>query len=167
MTSLQRIIGMPVVGNGKTLGFVERGVLSKSGKRLQGLVIRRGLGSARWVPRRAISMIGSACVLVCGEATHLPKEPEVRLTRVFLTSGESAGMVTDALIHGETFQVTALEVSDGPLYRLLGRKAYATAYRLRPEESADGGDTLAFEIITSGLHSWVGLPENQRKGEEG
>ena len=41
VTSLQRLIGMPVVG-GKNPGLCGAGVLSKSGKQLQGLVIRRG-----------------------------------------------------------------------------------------------------------------------------
>ncbi len=165
MTSLQRMIGMPVVAEGKTLGHVERGVLSQSGKRLQGLVVRRGLGSAKWVPCRSILVIGQACVLVCGKTTHLPKTPEVRLAKAYYTSGKSAGVVTDALISGETLRVAALEVSEGPVYRLLGRKAYATVYHLRRPPPLGKAKDEAFEVITSQLHTWTELMGDQ--GKEG
>ncbi len=165
MTSLEQMVGMPVVWEGKTLGYVERGVLTKSGKRLQGLVVRRGLGSAKWIPCTAILVIGQSCVLVCAQSSRMPKAAETRLTRAYLTGGESAGMVTDALIRGDTLRVAALEVSDGPVYRLLGRKAYATAYALRQEAPYDKAKKAVFEIIISQLCTWAEL--QQGKGKEG
>lgn len=165
MTSLQRIIGLPVIGDGKNLGYVERGVLTRSGKKLEGLVVRRGLGSAKWIGSSAIVVIGERCVLVCAAASRMPKTPEVKLSRVLLTSGENAGMVTDALLSGETLQVKALEVSNGPVYRLLGRKAYATVYRLRPISPGEKEEKDGFEIIASQLHTWAELMGDQGKEE--
>ncbi len=162
MTSLRRIIGMPVVWQGTTLGYVERGVLTQSAKKLQGLVVRRGLGNAKWIPRKLIVIIGNTCVLVCGETERMPKTPEIKLTRAYLTTGECAGLVTDAVLSGETLRVAALEVSDGPLYHLLGRRAYATDYSVRPEEPYRKVDEMACEIVASQLRTWM-----QVMGEQG
>ncbi len=155
MTSLRRMIGMPVVWQGTTVGYVERGVLTQSARKLQGLVVRRGLSTAKWIGRAQILSIGSSCVLVCGETARMPKTPELTLTRAYLTSGEWAGLVTDAMISGETLRVTALEVSDGPLYRLMGRRAYATEYSVRRSEPYRKTEGLNCEIVAAQLHTWA------------
>lgn len=155
VTSLRRMIGMPVVWQGETLGYVERGVLTQSAKKLQGLVVRRGLGNAKWIPRKLILVVGGTCVLVCGETTRMPKTPEVQLTRAYLTTGECAGLVTDAMIGGETLRVTALEVSEGPLYHLMGRRAYATDFCVRPEDPYHKSDGMPCEIVASQLRTWA------------
>ncbi len=166
MTSLRRMIGMPVVLEGQTLGYVERGVLTPSARKLQGLVMRRGLGSARWIPRKLILVIGNACVVVCAEGLKMPKTAEPHLSKVYLTSGECAGLVTDAVVNGETLQVAALEVSQGPLYHLMGQRAYAMDYSVRKEAPVQETDVRPCEIVASRLCTWTQVMGQEGKGEK-
>lgn len=165
MTSLRQMIGLPVVWQDTTLGFVERAVLNDEARRLRGVVIRRGLGNARWIPSRMILTVGEKCVLVCGETLRLPKQAELTLTRAYLTTGECVGLVTDALLDGATMRVSALEVSNGPLYWLMGKRAYATGYRVRPEEQAAGADAAKCEIVAPRLRTWAEVSGAKGKGE--
>ena len=50
LTSLNRIAGMPVIWQDRQIGCVERAIADASARRLRGLVIRKGIGLARWLP---------------------------------------------------------------------------------------------------------------------
>ena len=152
MHSLGRMTGLPVVTDGKLLGRVERGVLEKDAHGLRGLVVRKGLGAAKWVPSGNITVLGGACVLVQGAPQRLPKDCAPGLTHVYGTSGEMLGMVTDVLLSPETLRVTGLEISYGPVYRLLGQRTVVTRFGL----AAGPGDVVA-----------VGETESEREAKEG
>ncbi len=141
MHSLGRMTGLPVVTDGKLLGRVERGVLDADAHTLRGLVVRKGLGAARWVPRGNIAVLGVACVLVQGAPQRLPKDCAPALAHVYGTSGEMLGMVTDVLVSPDSLRVTGLEISFGPLYHLLGQRAVVTRFGL----SGRPGDVVAVD----------------------
>ena len=150
MTSLRRLAGMPVVARGKLLGWVERATLTADGKRLLGLVIRHGLGGARWVPAGQILELGASSVLAQGAPQRPPKEAQQRLGTVYHAQGLCLGLVTDALLHPLRLTVLALEISYGPLYRLAGRSAYATEYSVRPAPPKAAADA-AREVVVAEL----------------
>ena len=52
MTGMKRLIGMPVICEGKHIGSIVRGVLRSDGKALRGLVMRDGLRLSRWIDIR-------------------------------------------------------------------------------------------------------------------
>ena len=159
LTSLNRLIGMPVVWEDKRLGYVERGVTDDAVHRLRGVVIRKGIGAARWIPAQAMKLVGTRCVLLQSGPHPMPEEKRTQLGQVRLTTGERLGQVTDGWLNGLTFRVLALEVSPGPLYRLLGKCAYAAEYRVIRTGANSG------EVVVPKLQTWA---EVQRSiGEEG
>lgn len=150
MTSLRRLVGMPVVARGKLLGWVERATLTQDGKRLQGLVLRQGLGAAKWMPAEQILELGESSVLAQGAPQKLPKDAQRRLGPVYHAQGPCLGLVADALLHPERLHVLALEISYGPLYQLAGRYAYATEYSVRPALARLGAEAPR-EVVVSEL----------------
>lgn len=155
--SLNALVGMPVIRQTKRLGYVERAVADAQRRRLDGLVIRRGMGLAHWIPREEIGMLGENCVIVHGRPQRMPDSCTAEMHRVFLTTGECAGEVTDAVVDRHTMRIVALEVCRGPLYRLMGQRGYAVQFHL----NADGE---AGEVVAAGLLSWAQL--QQLGGEE-
>lgn len=136
MTGLKKMIGLPVVVNGKTAGSVLRGVLSEDGRSLRGLVVRGGLRGDRWLPREKIGLVGRVSVIANGKTERLPHCAGYRLFRVSDPEGTRLGVVTDALMNEETLRVTALEISSGPVDDLISGRWYATAFHVRAQ-----GDT--------------------------
>ena len=132
MTGLKKMIGLPVIVNGKQRGSVMRGVLAQDGKTLRGLVVRGGLRGARWLPRDQIALVGNVSVIARGKAGRIPKDASYHLFRVTDPDGTRLGVVTDALINEETLRVSALEISGGPLDDLIDGRWYATAYHVQP-----------------------------------
>lgn len=155
ITSFGRMIGLPVVLGDREVGRVERAVPDADVRALGGLVVRRGIGGAKWVTADAIELVGQRCVMVRMRPSHAPKEDAARSTAALNTSGERLGEVTDALMRGDTLRVIALEVSRGPLYRIMGDSAYASSYAARRESQA---------VV---VHSLVSLAELQRTLGEG
>lgn len=143
VTGLKKMIGLPVVIHGETAGSVLRGVLSRDGRRLRGIVIRGGLRGARWLPREQISLVGQLSVIAEGRPHRLPKDADYRLFRVSDAEGARLGIVTDALLHEDTLQVAGLEISAGPLDDLFDGRWYATSFSVRP-----AGDTGHVTIPT-------------------
>lgn len=132
MTGLKKMIGLPVIVDGKSTGRVMRGVLTEDGRSLRGIVMRGGWRGLRWLPREQIALVGKISVIAQGKARRLPKDADYRLFRVTDPEGERLGIVTDALLHEETLRVAALEISAGPLDDLTEGRWYATAYSVRP-----------------------------------
>lgn len=169
MTGIQGLIGLPVIRGGKTVGLLEQAVLEESGKKLRGIIIREGLGGARWVDRENIQTIGGVSVLVSGDLKKPPREADFRLGRVQDTSGLRLGTVTDALINSETLEVEALEISNGPLDDLLHGRWLASDFVLRKPE--DSGKPIRKKERTM---PWVMVPAmdrlsgkvDKRKGDE-
>ena len=132
MTGLKKMIGLPVIIDGRTMGNVMRGVLTEDGRSLRGLVMRSGLRGARWLPREQISLVGHLSVIANGKTVRLPRHADYRLFRVSDPEGTRLGIVTDALLNEETLRVMALEISAGPLDDLLDGRWYATAFTVHP-----------------------------------
>ncbi len=131
MTGLKKMVGLPVIVNGKAAGSVLRGVLTEDGRCLRGIVVRGGLKGARWIPREQIELVGKLSVIAGGRPRRVPKAAEYRLFRVSDPDGARLGVVTDALINEETLRVSALEISGGPLDDLLSGRWYATAFHVQ------------------------------------
>ncbi len=169
MTGIQGLIGLPVIRGGKTVGLLEQAVLEESGKKLRGIIVREGIGGAKWVERENIQTVGGVSVLISGELKRPPKEAGFRLGRVQDTSGLRLGTVTDALINPETLEVEALEISNGPLDDLLHGRWLANDFVLRqPQDNGKPGRKKERML------PWVMVPAmdrqfvkaDKRKGDE-
>lgn len=112
---LTRAVGLPVILGERLVGHVERAALTPDGRHLSGLVIRRGMGGARWVSREMISILGNVSVVLQQAPTHLPKDAGTPPYRVTDETGLTLGRVTDAWLRADTLETAALEVSLGPI----------------------------------------------------
>lgn len=110
---MARLLGLPAVLGGRLVGHVERTVLDREGRRLRGLVIRRGLGGARWAAREQVGVLGDVSVVLRCAPVRPPKDVDSILRTVKDESGLTLGRVTDAWLSPETMTVTALEVTLG------------------------------------------------------
>lgn len=103
---------------GRMVGRVEQAVLTGDGKRLRGIVVRQGLGAAKWVDVAKIRLIGQVSVIVDAKPTRLPDGVDFTLTTVKDTGGMSLGRVTDVYLAQETLETVAVELSLGLFERL-------------------------------------------------
>lgn len=157
LTSINRMIGLPVVWQDRQLGQVERAVPDLRNGWLDGMVVRKGIGAARWISRDAVLLAGESCVILNRKPVRMPEQGEEPVGRVFLTTGECVGGVTDAVLDGHTLRIAALEVCQGPLDLFRGRRYYADSYRV---SSAQG----TAEVVVPRLLSWMQLL--RQSGEE-
>lgn len=156
--TLNQLTGLPVVCQGRVVGQVDRGVMDAQAKRLMGLIVRHGLGAAKWVPSQGISLIGQRCVVAVTRPVRLPSQLPKGTSRVYLPNGSLLGQVTDALLCRETQRVEALEISESLLGCLVGRRRYATVYQI--------GRGEAGKAVVSSLLSWAELMENSKEEKE-
>lgn len=154
LMTLKQMVGMPVICQDRQVGCVENVVPDAFGRRICGVVVRRGMGSAKWAPSAHVALIGRRCVLLDRMPQSMPEMQKECPARVFLSTGEYTGEVTDAVLRGGTLRLTALEVSAGPIDRLLGRRGYAADYRVAAEGM----------VVAKQLLSWAQL--RCRLGEE-
>ncbi len=132
MTGMKRLIGLPVVVDGKQIGTVTRGVVQPDGRALLGLVVREGIKSSRFLPARDIRMLGRLSVIGSRKPERMPREAGYRLFRVTDANGARVGLVTDVMLDENTLRVTALEISSGPVDDLIDGRWFATAFHVRP-----------------------------------
>ncbi len=110
---MSALVGLPVVREGRTISRVERPVLTPDGHALRGLVVRRGLGAARWLGAEVLKVAGSVSV-VTGEAPgKVPEGADFALHGVRDTAGLNLGVVVDAWLDPLTLRVAALEILPG------------------------------------------------------
>ena len=131
MTGMKRLIGLPVILEGKQIGSVVRGVVREDGRALSGLVVRDGLRASRFVAAEEIRMLGRLSVICARKPGRLPKEAAFRLFRVTDSNGARIGLVTDVLLEEASLRVAALEISSGPVDDLIAGRWYATAFDVR------------------------------------
>ena len=158
MTSLNRLAGLQAICQGRKCGWVERGALNESGDSLSGLVIRKGLGGAKWIPFEQVETLGGVSVVFGGKLEKLPRGTEMRLGPVWEPSGLRLGTVTDVYLDPCTGRVKALEVSLGPVDDWRFGRMAAVDYAIRREKN--GWKVLA---PLSGL---VPLTDLDMAGEE-
>lgn len=132
MTSIRKMDGMSVMQGSRLVGHVIRGVLSRDGRHLAGLLIKGRMGGTKWLSREEILLIGQMAVIAKREPGRVPEEAHYRLYRVSGADGERIGIVTDAIIYEETLRVAALEISQGPVDDLIMGRWYATAFSILP-----------------------------------
>ena len=159
LTSLNRMTGLPVVWQERQLGHVERAVADLNSMYLDGVVVRRGIGSARWAPRAGIVLIGQNSVILSQPPVRLPTRQIVEKHRTLSTGGGSAGMVSDVILSGDTLRIAALEISQGPIYRLMGRCVYAPC-----EWANNSGEQR--QVVLPPLLSWMQLLSRFGEGED-
>lgn len=148
MTSLKRLIGLPVVLDGHSAGSVLKAVVTRDGRNLRGLVVRGGAKGPRWLPREQILLLGKVSVIGTGVCQKLPRDSEYHLFRVSDADGARLGVVSDAIIQEETLQVVALEISSGPVDDLIDGRWLATCYTVRPSPLSDTGHvTIPGEVM--------------------
>ena len=128
---MKKLIGLPVIRNGKQIGTVERGVLQRDGKALAGLLVKEGLRASRWIGAEDILLLGQLSVLCRTQPVRPPKASAFRLFRVTDANGLRIGIVTDALISEQSLAVTALEISAGPLDDLIDGRFFATSFDVK------------------------------------
>ncbi|MBQ8655385.1 MAG: PRC-barrel domain-containing protein [Clostridia bacterium] len=138
MIRLGSVTGLPVVWEGRTLGRVEQAALSHDGRRLRGLVIRRGFGSARWLGAGDVSVLGQVTVIAAGLPGRVPKDAEFLLESVRDTAGLELGRVTDVYLSPDSLRVTALEISLGPFEELTGGRLLAREFAVAPAAPGRG-----------------------------
>ena len=131
MTGMKRLIGLPVILDGRQIGTVVRGVVRQDGKTLHGLVMRDGLRASRYVDAADIDMLGRLSVLCTRKPGRVPKQAAFRLFRVTDANGARIGLVTDVLLDESTLRVAALEISSGPVDDLIAGRWYATSFHVR------------------------------------
>ena len=160
LTSLNRLLGMPVVWQDRRVGCVERAVADVRTRMLDGLIVRRGIGSARWISSRDVLLVGERCVLVGCKPGTLPEKEMPEAGRAFLATGECAGDVTDVLLTGSSLRMVALEICAGPLCRLLGRRSYAVDFCVVSTAEENG-------VMVAQLLSWTQLIKHLEGEERG
>ena len=112
---LGRILGLPVVCGERVVGHVERAVPDETGQRLQGFIIRRGLGGAKWAATSSVSVLGDVSVILKEKPGRVPKGSDLTLGSVKDEGGLTLGRVTDCWISRDALDITALEVTLGLL----------------------------------------------------
>ena len=135
---LTRVLGLPAILGERLLGHVERTALDPRLRRLRGLVIRRGLGGARWVSREGVSVLGDVSVVLQSAPGRPPKDADCPLGRVTDESGLTLGRVTDAWLKPDTLEITALEVTLGPLEDLRRGRLRVRDWAI---QTTSGGET--------------------------
>lgn len=130
LTSLNRMVGMPVIWQDKKIGSVERGIADPQARHLWGVVVRRGIGAAKWLPSDALVLVGERSVLARRMPESMPDALPSEMNEVYLTNGERVGQVSDGVLGGCSLKMRALEVSPGLLYRLMGDTSYAVRYHI-------------------------------------
>ena len=143
MTSLNRLMGLPVIFGGEKIGQIERAIVDEKGRALRGIVIRSGIRPAKWLNAREITALGGVSVICGKKPRRLPKDADFSLSRVKDTSGLRLGVVTDVLLDDETYAVYALEISSGPVDDFMCGRSFATEFVVEKSRlDARRGDVL-------------------------
>lgn len=137
---LGRILGLPCVCGERVVGHVERAVPDETGQQVQGFIIRRGLGSAKWAGKEDVSVVGDVSVILRRKPTRPPRGANSALGPVKDEGGLTLGRVTDWWIDQEGLGITALEVTLGLMEDLLTGRRRVARWTVRPGE--DGMQVL-------------------------
>jgi len=122
---LGQLLGLPVILQGRMIGRIERAVVSPEGDRLRGVMLRRGLGGAKWAAREDIEVLGEVSVILRRKPARVPRDADFALQGVRDTGGMALGWVTDAYLHTGNYRLTAIEISLGLMEELRGGRYLA------------------------------------------
>lgn len=133
---LGRLVGLPAVCGGRVVGHVERAVPDAGGRSLLGLVIRRGLGGAKWADRNAIAVLGDVSIILAARPGRVPRGGSAALGTVKDESGLTLGRVTDLWVNPETFAITAMEITLGWMEEMRGGRRIIRRWTVQPGQAA-------------------------------
>lgn len=131
---LGRVLGLPAVCGERVVGHVERAVPDENGRRVQGFIIRRGLGGAKWADVRDVKVLGNVSLILAKRPERVPKGCTAIIGSVKDEGGLTLGRVTDWWIGKEDFQITALEISLGLMEDLTGGRRTVRQWTVQPGE---------------------------------
>ena len=131
---LGRILGLPCIWGERIVGHVERAIPDEAGQQVEGFIIRRGLGSAKWADRTWVAVVGDVSVILKHKPERVPKGRDASLGPVKDESGLTLGRVTDWWIEREGLHITALEVTLGLLEDLRNGRCRVSRWTVRPGE---------------------------------
>ena len=131
---LGRILGLPAICGERVVGHVERAIPDVEGHRLTGLIIRRGLGGAKWADGSMISVLGDVSVILDTRPGRVPKGSGGQLQSVRDESGLTLGRVTDWWISPDTLEITALEITLGLVEELRSGRRTIRRWTVLPGE---------------------------------
>ena len=137
---LGRILGLPAVCGARVVGRVERAVPDETGRHVEGFIIRRGLGGAKFVRRSAVQVLGDVSLILREKPGRVPRGSEIALRTVKDEGGLTLGRVTDWWISREALDITALEVTLGLTEDLLSGRRTVHQWAVQPGE--DGMQVL-------------------------
>ena len=129
---LGRIVGLPVVHQGRVTGQVERAVLTPDGRRLMGLILRQGMGGARWAAEENVVILGQVSVILRTPPARLPAGTGFSLSSVKDSGGMLLGWVTDVYLDAASRAVSALEIDLGPIESLRTGRLLARTFTVVP-----------------------------------
>ena len=138
MIRLGSLVGLPAALEGRMVGRVEQTVLTSDGRYLRGLVIRHGMGGAKWAGRESICLLGEVSVILLARPGRMPEGADFTLTGVKDSDGLNLGRVTDAYVNPRTFRVVALEISLGLVEELTCGRMLARSFAVSPAPVAPG-----------------------------
>lgn len=130
---LGRIVGLPAVLNGRVAGLVEQAVLTPDGRRLRGLILRQGMGAARWAAEGSVGILGEVSVILREKPVRVPADAAFAPSAVKDSGGLHLGRVTDAYVDPRSRFVTALEVDLGPVETLRAGRLLARTFTVAPD----------------------------------
>ena len=131
---LGRILGLPCVWGEKVVGHVERAIPDETGQHVEGFIVRRGLGSAKWADRSTVAVLGDVSLILKEKPGRLPKGREVSLGPVKDESGLTLGRVTDWWISREGLGITGLEVTLGLMEDLMRGRQRVNRWTVQTQE---------------------------------
>ena len=131
---LGRILGLPCVWGERVVGHVERAVPDEKGQQVEGFIVRRGLGGAKWADRSMVEVLGDVALILKEKPVRLPKGREVLLGQVKDESGLTLGRVTDWWIDRDALNITGLEVTLGLLEDLQNGRCRVSRWTVQNAE---------------------------------
>lgn len=152
MIRLGSLVGLPAALDGRMVGRVEQTVLTPDGHALRGMVIRHGLGGAKWVDSGHIRVLGDVSVILSGKPGRLPSDADFTLTSVKDTGGLNLGRVTDVYVNPSTFRVAALEISLGLIEELTCGRMLARTFVVQPAPDEPGQVLIPCGCALERLH---------------
>lgn len=138
MIRLGSVTGLPVILEGHRLGQVEQAVLTRDGRQLRGLVVRRGFGVARWLAMDQVKVLGQVAVIAACMPIKLPRDACFSLGIVRDTAGLALGRVTDAYLSPEDHRVLAIEMTLGPIEDMRCGRMLARTFAVCPAPGEPG-----------------------------
>lgn len=127
MRRLQEMIGLPVMRGGRRFGTVSSLCLSADVRRVTGVNVRRTLRGDVFVPGEKVRTLDADRIEIAPDGESAARA-DAKPGAVCDRSGVRVGLVTDAAIDEQTLEVTALEVTFGPMDDLLGGRRWVRRF---------------------------------------